>query len=124
MEGVPPDQSHGLSHARHPWNQCKHQIVSQLSQAENTVKGRKDKTAKTPRWGKRLATKMQAMHKKKKLQKKRKFVGLEWHAALIRQMPVCVRVLKNLVNLVHLCGQLSGICLFVVKNPSELNFGN
>ena len=76
------------------------------------------------------------MHKKKKRQKKRKFVRLEWHATLSamrtwigehpdtqmnsrirvsadppdRQMPVsaaCVRVLKNLVNLVHLCGQLS-----------------
>jgi hypothetical protein len=68
------------------------------------------------------------MHTKKKLQKKRKFVGLEWQAALSamrtwisghpdtrinsrirvsadppdRQMPVsaaCVRVLKKLVNL-------------------------
>ncbi len=44
------------------------------------------------------------MHKKKKQQKRRKFVGLEWHAAL----SAMGRVMKNLVNL---CGQLSGICV-------------
>jgi hypothetical protein len=48
-------------------------------------------------------TKMHTMHKKKKQQKRRKFVGLEWHAAL----SAIGRVMKNLVNL---CGQLSGIC--------------
>jgi hypothetical protein len=94
--------------------------------------------------GKKLATKMQKMQKNKKRQKKRKFVGLEWHATLSamrtwigghpdtrmnsrirvsadpsdRQMPVsatCVRILKNLVNLVPLCGQLSVICGFILR---------
>ena len=56
-------------------------------------------------------------HKKKKRQEKRKFVGLEWHATL-SAMRTCVRVLKNLANLVHLCGQPH----FPVPNPCSYWF--
>ena len=99
-------------------------------------------TAKTPRWRKELATKMHTMHKKKKLQEKRKFVGLEWHAALSamwtwigghpdtrmnsrirvsadppdRQMPVSAACVSSLKILCFLC-------IFVANYPESALIG-